>query len=54
MRKPRVIENTFDILVDWRHTFQKVLRASPENAERYLLNALALHNYLRETDNAGY
>ena len=33
---------------------QKPIRASVENTERYVLACLALHNYLRLTDNAHY
>ena len=33
---------------------QKPIRASVENVERYVLACLALHNYLRLTDNVHY
>ena len=53
-RARRVIENAFGILsARWR-IFFKPIRASTENVERYTLACLALHNYLRQTDNAVY
>ena len=33
---------------------RKAIRASVENAEKYVLVCLALHNYLRLTDNTHY
>ena len=53
-RARRVIENTFGILVARWRIFRGFIRASPENIENYVLAALSLHNYLRQTDNAGY
>ena len=48
------IENAFRILTAHWHIFHKPIRSSVENAERYTLACLALHNYLRLTDNAMY
>ena len=53
-RARRVIENTFGILVARWRIFRRTIRASPKNVEHYVLAALCLHNYLRQTDNAGY
>ena len=53
-RARRVIENTFGILVDRWRIFRGPIRASTQNVEHYVLAAMALHNYLRQTDNAGY
>ena len=53
-RARRVVENTYGILtVRWRIllTFTK---ASVENMEKQFLACLALHNYLRQVDNALY
>ena len=36
------------------HILQKPISASVENVEKYVLACLALHNYLRLTDNALY
>ena len=53
-RARRCIENAFGILsARWR-IFEKPIRASVENVEKYTLACLALHNYLRLTDNAHY
>ena len=53
-RARRVIENTFGILsARWR-IFQTPIRAKVENAESYVLACLALHNYLRQTNNSAY
>ena len=35
-------------------SFNRPIRASVENVERYVLAAMALHNYLRQTNNASY
>ena len=48
-RARRAIENSFGILV-WR-IFNTPIHASVENIESYVR---ALHNYLRQTDNASY
>ena len=53
-RAPRVIENCFGILSARFRILRKAIRASVENAEKYVLVCLALHNYLRLTDNAHY
>ena len=53
-RARRVIENTFGILVARWRIFRSFIRATPENVERYVLAGICLHNYLRQTDNAGY
>ena len=50
----RVIENTFDILVARWRIFQKPINAKPERVEKSVLAAIALHNYLRQTDNVCY
>ena len=48
------IENAFCILsAQWR-IFQKPIRATVKHVESYILACLALHNYLRQTKNAGY
>ena len=53
-RARRVIENAFGILsARWR-IFHKPIRATTANVEKYTLACLALHNYLRQTDNAAY
>ena len=51
-RARRVIENTFGILVARWRIFRSPIKAKTENVEHYLLAAICLHNYLRETDNA--
>ena len=53
-RARRAIENAFGILTARWRIFHKPIRSSVENAERYKLACLALHNYLRLTDNAMY
>ena len=53
-RARRVIENTFGILVARWRVFQKPIDAKPERVETIILAAIALHNYLRQTDNACY
>ena len=53
-RARRVIENVFGILVARWRIFHTPIVASIENAESYVLTTLALHNYLRQTDNAVY
>ena len=53
-RGRRVIENTFGILrARWR-ILGRPIKATVENVERYLLAIIALHNYLRQTENASY
>ena len=53
-RARRVIENCFGILSARFRILQKPIRASVENVEKFVLACLALHNYLRLTDNAHY
>ena len=53
-RARRDIENAFGILVARWRIFRGFIRSSVENVERYVLAALCLHNYLRQTDNASY
>ena len=53
-RARRVIENTFGILVARWRLYRTPIVASVESAESYVLATLALHNYLRPTDNATY
>ena len=48
------IENAFGILaVRWR-IFQRAIIGSVENIQFYVLAALSLHNYLRQTENSLY
>ena len=48
----RVIENAFDILsARWR-VFHRPIRGNVKHVERYVLSALALNNYLRQTSSA--
>ena len=54
LRARRVIENRFGILVARWRLYRTPIVASVENAESYVLETLALHNYLRLTDNATY
>ena len=53
-RARRVIENAFGILVARWRIFLTPIRGSVENVEKYVLACLALHNYLRQTNNASY
>ena len=53
-RARRVIENTFGILAARWGIYHSPIIASIENAESYVLATIALHNYLRLTDNAVY
>ena len=53
-RARRIIENTFRILVSRWRVFQTPINATPEKVEKIILAAVALHNYLRQTDNANY
>ena len=53
-RARRVIENTFGILVARWRIFRAPIKASVENIDKYVLATLSLHNYLRQTENAGY
>ena len=45
-----VIETTFSILVSRRHILRQPIEASPEKVEKYTLAAIALHNYLHQTE----
>ena len=53
-RARRVIENTFGILAARWRIYHSPIITSIENAESYVLATIALHNYLRLTDNAVY
>ena len=53
-RTRRVIANTFGILAARWRIYHSPIIASIENAESYVLATIALHNYLRLTDNAVY
>ena len=53
-RARRTIENAFGILSARRRIFSTPIRASVENAEKYVLACFALNNYLRKTNNATY
>ena len=48
-RGRRVIENTFGIVTSRWRIFQKPIRATVSNLEKYTMACLALHNYLRQT-----
>ena len=50
----RVIENTFMILRACWRILGRPIKATVENVERYLLAIIALHNYLRQTENVSY
>jgi len=53
-RARRTIENTFGILsAKWR-IFRKPIRASVDTVEAITKARVCLHNYLKQTDNAGY
>ena len=53
-RGRRVIENAFGILtLRWR-IFQKPVRATVIKVEKYTIACVALHSYLRQTENALY
>ena len=47
------IDNTFGILVARWRIFRGPIRASGENI-RYVMAAICLHNYLKQTDSARY
>ena len=53
-RARRVIENCFGILAATWRIFSTLIEASVVNAERYILAYIALHNYLRQTNNPSY
>ena len=45
----RVIENAFGMLTSRWRIFQKSIRATVSNVEKYTMACLAVHNYLRQT-----
>ena len=53
-RARRVIENAFGILVSGWRIFRQPIEASPQKVKKYTLAAIALHNYLCQTDTAFY
>ena len=53
-RARRVIENTFGIFTARWRILSTPIRATVENTEKYVLACMALHNYLRQTNNALY
>ena len=53
-RARRCMENAFGILPQRWRIFLKLIKASVKNVENYTLACLALHNYLRLTENAKY
>ena len=53
-RAHRCIEKAFGILSQRWRIFLKPIKASVKNVENYTLACLALHNYLRRTENAKY
>ena len=53
-RARRIVENTFGIVVARWRVFQRPIEIKPEKVEKITLAAIALHNYLRQTNNAYY
>ena len=53
-RARHVIENAFGILVARWRIFNTPIHAKQENVEKIVLATIALHNYLRQTDNTSY
>ena len=53
-RARRVIENAFGILLAHWRIYNTPIQAKPENLEKIVLATIALHNYLRQTDNTSY
>ena len=53
-RSRRTIENTFGILGSRWRIFRRPIKVKVENAQRYSLRAIGLHNYLRQAHNADY
>ena len=49
-RPRRVIENTFDILVTRWRIFNTPINTSVEIVEKYVMAAVVLQNYLRQTE----
>ena len=50
----RTIENAFGILCARWRIFQKPIKGSVENVQNITLASMALHNYLKQTENASY
>lgn len=50
----RTIENMFGVLAARWRIFRRPIRANPENVERIIKACVCLHNYLMQTENAGY
>ena len=53
-RSRRPIENTFGVWAARWLIFHKAILGSVENIEKIVMATMALHNYLRMTDNASY
>ena len=53
-RARRTIENTFGIMVARWRILLTTIRSTVDNAIRYVLACMALHNYLRQTSTASY
>ena len=53
-RERRVIKNAFGFLTSCWRIFQKPIRVTASNVEKYTMACLALHNYLRQRENAFY
>ena len=53
-RARRVIENTFGNLCSHWRIFFTPIHAKVENVENIVMVSIALHNYLKETNNATY
>ena len=53
-RARHVIENAFGVLVARWRIFNTPIHAKQENVEKIVLATIALHNYLRQTDNTSY
>ena len=53
-RARRCVENAFGILSQRWRILLKPIKTSVKNVENYTLACLALHNYLRLTENAKY
>ena len=51
-RSRRTTENTFGMLASRWRIFRRAIKAKVENAQRYSLAAIGLHNYLQQTHNA--
>ena len=50
----RTIENTFGVFAARWRIFRRPIRAKPENVERIIKACVCIHNYLMQTENAGY